>query len=257
VNRADVVIANSDAMNRKGQQLYGYAPTRGVVIPHGLPDRPLPPGPTTDGRLVFASPGPRRGPQGYGPACSRRLARVLPEFPNVAYRFIGPNLPEYLGRRPDLRTIWERSAGGVPGPCGRPRPAFGWTTRTGRSGPRTGSLTPSRFESFGLMAAEAMRAGTPVVYAAVGGLAEVGAKGPDNVAVKAIGDAADLERGLREGLHARSGPRPRRPPGRAGRVRPLFPRGVDDRSHAGRLPGRAATAWWHRRPACVAVGGES
>lgn len=191
VSRGRMVMAHSEAMNRKGQTLYGYPPERGVVVNLGLPDRPLPPPPVADSTLVLVSLGRAEDRKGTD-LLLRALGRVLPEFPTVVYRSIGPGLYEYLTARPELRAIWESLRGQVED-LGR----LSEDEKDRCVGAAHWLVAPSRFESFGLMAVEAMRAGTPVVYAAVGGLAEVGAKGPQNIAVNGD-DAADLERGLRE-----------------------------------------------------------
>ncbi len=195
VSRAQVVIAHTEAMNRKGQLLYGYAPERGVVINLGMPDRPLPSPPPRDGRLIIVSLGRAEHRKGTD-LLLNALARVLPEFPSLVYRSIGSGLPEYLRERPDLRPIWARLRAEHPGQV----EDLGRVSDEEKERLVAGAhwlVAPSRFESFGLMAVEAMRAGTPVLYAAVGGLAEVGSKGPSNLAVRGD-DVADLERGLRE-----------------------------------------------------------
>jgi glycogen(starch) synthase len=194
VLRADVVIAHSAAMNQKGQELYGYPPERSVVVPLGLPDRLPAATPTSTGPLTLISLGRAEDRKGTDVLLAA-LARVLPDFPQVVFRHVGARLPKYLADRPETRAAWERLRANCPGRVedlgsvseaekNRAIETAHWLT------------APSRFESFGLMAAEAMRAGTPVVYAAEGGLAEVGALGPRNIAVRGD-DPDDLARALR------------------------------------------------------------
>lgn len=187
VRRARLVIANSAAMARKGQELYAYPPERGAIVPHGLPDRPAPAGPTAGAPLTLVSLGRAEDRKGTDLLVTA-LARVLPRYPGAAFRFVGPGLDEYLATRPDLRTAWDRLRAECPGRAenlGRVPEA----EKDRLLGAAHWLVVPSRFESFGLVAVEAMRAGTPCVYAAAGGLAEVGAACAANVA--ATPDSAD------------------------------------------------------------------
>ena len=195
VLRADLVVANSAAMNRKGQEYYGYPPARAVVIPHGIPDRPPVPPPPADGRVYLVSVGRAEERKGTDLLLTA-LARVLPDHPAAVYRFVGRGLPDYLARHPAAAAAWAALQATCPG-----RAVDAGAVPDAELDRLVGGshwlVAPSRFESFGLMVAEAMRFGTPAVYAAVGGLAEVGAAGPHNVAA-AGNDDADLERCLRD-----------------------------------------------------------
>lgn len=193
VLRAQVVITHSEAMNRKGQELYGYEANRGVVIHLGLPDR-LPAAGPAEGPLTLISLGRAEDRKGTDVLLAA-LARVLPEFPHVKFRFIGSFLPQYLSERPNAQADWNR----LRAKCGERVEDAGQLSEKDKDMAIDTAhwlLAPSRFESFGLMAVEAMRAGTPVVYASEGGLAEVGAIGPHNLGVPG-GDADALVKAIR------------------------------------------------------------
>jgi glycosyltransferase involved in cell wall biosynthesis len=194
VRKAGLVIAHSAAMARKGEALYGCPAEKTVVIPLGLPDRP-PTATPPDDVLNLLSVGRAEDRKGTDLLIAA-LARVLPEFPAVVFRFVGPGLPEYLAERPDLRATWEKLQATSPRrviDAGRVSDA----DRDRLLAESHWLVTPSRFESFGLVVVEAMRAGTPVVYAEAGGLTDVAGASPHNVVVRPD-DAADLERGLRD-----------------------------------------------------------
>lgn len=191
-NKAVLVLAHSTAMANKGEALYGCPAENTRVIPLGLPDRPPTVVPPVN-ELHLLSVGRAEDRKGTDLLIAA-LANVLPEFPNAAFRFVGPGLTEYLAERPELRAKWERLQDtGRAFDLGRVPDA----ERDRRLAESHWLLTPSRFESFGLVAVEAMRAGTPVVYAAAGGLCDVAGASEHSVAVKPD-DGADLERGLRE-----------------------------------------------------------
>ncbi|MFO0796684.1 MAG: glycosyltransferase family 4 protein [Gemmataceae bacterium] len=193
--RAELVIANSHAMNRKGQEYYRYPAVRSIVVPHGIPDRPPVAPPPADGSVHLVSVGRAEERKGTDLLLTA-LARVLPDFPAAVYRFVGRGLPDYLSRHPAAAAAWGSLQANCPGraiDCG----ALSDDDKDRTVGASHWLVAPSRFESFGLMVAEAMRLGTPAVYTTVGGLAEVGAAGPHNLAA-AGNDAADLERALRD-----------------------------------------------------------
>jgi glycosyltransferase involved in cell wall biosynthesis len=196
IRQAELIISNSAAMAKKGEQLYEVPAVENItIIPHGLPDRPPAVAPPDDGRLYLMFLGRAEKRKGTDHLITA-LARVLPEFPNVVFRFVGSGLPQYLRDQSDIRVHWEQLQSHCPG---RAIDA-GLVTEEERDRLLASShwlITPSRFESFGLVAVEAMRAGTPVVYAESGGLTEVGLAGPHNLPVRAD-DTVDLERGLRE-----------------------------------------------------------
>jgi glycosyltransferase involved in cell wall biosynthesis len=157
---ADVVVGISDAstaeLRRRG--------LRPLIVPNGVPLPELPPaGPKRPDRLVIGT---------LGTVCRRKgsdvfvaAARLLEaELPNAEFRLIGPLVagPEHAwaeqvaedARRRGMRT------GMAPEPYAELRE---WDI----------AVIPSRDEPFGLVAAEAMGLGLPVVAAGVGGLQDV------------------------------------------------------------------------------------
>jgi glycosyltransferase involved in cell wall biosynthesis len=181
-------------MLQKGKDLYGFHPDRGRVIPLGLHDRPVSM-PANDGKIRFVTVGRAEDRKGTDLLIAA-LANVLPNNPSATFQFIGPYLKEYLATRPDLRERWDKLVTTCPGRV-VDRGMVSESERDTAVGMSHWLVTPSRFESFGIVAVEAMRAGTPVVYAAAGGLGEVGSVCNVNVAIKPE-DASDLERALME-----------------------------------------------------------
>ncbi len=193
VRGATVVITHSEAMQARGRILYGDRRRPWLVIPPGLADRPLQPPPAGDS-LVFASVGRSELRKGTD-LLLRALARILPDFPQACYWSIGPNLPTFLDQHPDLALLWNEMLRRFPGRV-RDVGLVSEPEKDRLVGAAHWVVAPSRFESFGLMAVEAMRSGTPVVYARAGGLAEVGSRAAVNVGVAP--DSVDaLEQALR------------------------------------------------------------
>ena len=102
---------------------------------------------------------------------------------------------------------------------------------------------PSRFEGFGMVAAEAMAAGVPLVAAAAGSLPEV-VDAPEGGAWCRPGDAAALAR--RRGVPAATTRPPAGPWGRRPPLRGALPLGNVAREHLDFLGRSTAT----RRVAC-------
>jgi glycosyltransferase involved in cell wall biosynthesis len=202
VRRADVVAAHSNAMARKGEALYDLPAGSVRTIPLGLPDGPVD-APPDDGTLRLVTVGRAEDRKGTDLLLAA-LAAVLPEHPRASFSFVGPGLPAYLADRPAAGEAWRRLVSACPGrvaDLGRISDA----ERERAVGQAHWLVAPSRFESFGLVAVEAMRAGTPVIYSTAGGLEEVGCACASNVAVNPA-DAADLTRALAAVCRAGPGP---------------------------------------------------
>jgi glycosyltransferase involved in cell wall biosynthesis len=180
-------------MARKGESLYGLLEGCVRVVPLGLPDR-SPEVPGEDGKLRLVTVGRAEDRKGTDLLISA-LGAILPEYPEVSFQFVGPGLTEYLAEKPATRATWERLVAMYPGRV-EDRGRVPDAERERAVGQAHWLIAPSRFESFGLVAVEAMRLGTPVVYTSAGGLEEVGSACAVNVAVRPD-DAADLERAIR------------------------------------------------------------
>jgi glycosyltransferase involved in cell wall biosynthesis len=196
--RADLIIANSAAMNAKGQAYYGYKPDKAVVVYHGLPAGVPGPQPTDQRpvRLVYVGRAePRKGTD----LLLKALAEVLPRHPDLAISLIGVNMDRYLAACPDAAPAWNTLVKSFSSQvC-----VLGKVTDAEKDRIVAAShwaVIPSRFESFGLVAVEAMRAGTPIIAADVGGLGEVVKRSPGSVLV-APNDVNALARAL-EGVAA-------------------------------------------------------
>ena len=233
---SDAILASCSAEAAQLERFYGARPERIEIVPPGRRPRLLlarrPPGRPHGAR-------PRRGPAG----AAVRRAHPAAQGPRRGRRRAGRAAAP--GRRAGRR--WAVRA------ARRARPSWpGSTTWRRGSASRTGSascrpqphhllstyyraadvcVVPSRSESFGLVALEAAACGTPVVAAAVGGLATIVEHGAHRPA----------DRGPRPGRLRR---RRRRP---AGRPRPR-PRRWARRPP----PGPAATRGPPRPPACAA-----
>jgi glycosyltransferase involved in cell wall biosynthesis len=191
VRRADAVVAHSHAMARKGEALYGLPAGSVHTVALGLADGPTAAPPEGGLRLVAVGRAEdRKGTD----LLLTALAEVLPKFPRASFRFVGPGLPGYLAARPAAAVAWTRLQAECPGRA-EDLSRVPDADRERAVGAAHWLVVPSRFESFGLVAVEAMRAGTPAVYATAGGLDEVGSACPANVAVRP-NDADDLARAL-------------------------------------------------------------
>jgi glycosyltransferase involved in cell wall biosynthesis len=189
--RADLVIANSEASADKARHDYSYrGPLR--IIPHGMPDVPAvgQPG-TEDLCLLFVGRAEdRKGTD----LLIMALANLLPRHPNVVFRTVGADFDTYAASRGPLATVWAN----LTASCPRQIEQLGSVdepTKLRALAEAHWVVLPSRYESFGLVVVEAMRAGTPVVAAAAGGLREVSATFSGN-RLCVPGDAVALERCL-------------------------------------------------------------
>nr|WP_255568988.1 glycosyltransferase family 4 protein [Neoroseomonas alba] len=200
---APTLLANSRAIVADIEDTYGIRLTRDriALAPHGTAD------------LLADAPAPRRRPgfrilfvgryeprKGFDLALAAAAA-VLREEATVEFRFAGGEIDE------EARAVME--ATGTSALQDDPRVRFlGVLPRTDLEQAYREAdvvLAPSRYESFGLVAIEAMAAGRPVVAVAAGGLAEVVSDGIDGrlvpdgpgaaegIAVALLGLARDRE----------------------------------------------------------------
>jgi glycosyltransferase involved in cell wall biosynthesis len=157
---ADVVVGISDAstaeLRRRG--LSPLIVPNGVPLPDPPPPRALPPAPLVIGTLGTVCR--RKGSDLFVAAAERLQAQL----PGADFRLIGPLVegPEHAWAE---RVVERARRGGVStGVAPEPYAELGeWDI----------AVVPSRDEPFGLVAAEAMAVGLPVVAARVGGLPDV------------------------------------------------------------------------------------
>ena len=178
---ADIVIGNSQAILQKATLLYGLDRKRCTVIPHGVSDEP--------------DAGATRRVDGldllYVGRCERRkgtdillqaLPDVLERSPLLRCSFVGFESHEVLQTFPELAGVWEHLTS-------RFKHQVRCMGRLEESSKRQAIaashwvLIPSRYESFGLVAIEALRAGTPFITARSGGLVETAAAAPEGLSV--------------------------------------------------------------------------
>jgi glycosyltransferase involved in cell wall biosynthesis len=194
--RADLILANSEAMRRKAIEYYRCGSVPSAVVHYGVPDvdtRGIAPPKGQLWLLYIGRAERRKGTDLF----IRALSDTMPRCPRLHVRMIGGSFDDYAAGDRELRAIWRdlraRYADRIT-PLGhvndeekcRAIAMSHWL------------ICPSRFESFGLVAIEAMRAGTPVLAAAAGGLPEVCAKGPGNVLYSPPEDSAVLAQHLEE-----------------------------------------------------------
>ncbi len=194
---APLLLANSHAVVADLEAAYGLAlpESRLVLAPHGTEDL-LAGAPADDAsgegcRFLFVGRfEPRKG---FDLAAEAALA-VLEALPDAEFAFAGGEC--------DAAAL-----AALPAPVAaalRQHPRIHWLGLLERSALEAAYraadavLVPSRYESFGLVAIEAMSAGKPVVALAVGGLAEVVTHGADGLLVEDGPEAAaDLAAALR------------------------------------------------------------
>ncbi|GGJ02210.1 glycosyltransferase [Neoroseomonas lacus] len=185
---APMLLANSQAILTDIEAAYGIrlAPGRSVIAPHGTADllARTRPAPRRDFfRVLFVGRfEPRKG---FDLALTAGAA-LLAERPDVEIHFAGGELDE------EARAVMTETATSrlEHHPRARflgllPRDALEQAYREADV-----VLVPSRYESFGLVAIEAMAAGRPVVALAAGGLAEVVTDGVDGRLVPDTPEAA-------------------------------------------------------------------
>ena len=173
--RANLILANSEAMRKRAHEIYRCDSVPCEVVYYGVPDvsdfAVSPP----RGRVSIVYIGRAEHRKG-SDVFIKALARALPKCPNLEVKLVGGDFGEYAAGKPELRTLWQgmqnriRSLGRLDEQqkC-RGIAASHWL------------VLPSRFESFGQVVIEAMRAGTPVIASSGGALPEICSKGPGNL----------------------------------------------------------------------------
>ena len=164
--RSDHVLFPSEAERRRAPTLY----RRGSVLPNGV--EPARVSSSGDGPIVFAG----RFAEGKGVLLLREIVERIVSRPGPSFVFAGGH-----GDGPGERTI-ELLVRLFPDRCR----CVGWLAPQALDqlfAEASMVLVPSRYEPFGMVALEAMRAGAPVLAASVGGLREIVRPGSGGVLV--------------------------------------------------------------------------
>jgi glycosyltransferase involved in cell wall biosynthesis len=164
--RVDRMITSSDASRRQIERDFRVAPERMRMVGNGLDTdlfRPDPARPRNEGEIlcVGRASDPNKG--------VRTLVAALAKLPKLRLTLVDDPSPHNEARR------WARDAG-----CAERLTIAGRVSNeelVDLYRRATVVAVPSRYEGFGLPAAEAMACGTPVVAAAAGALPEVIATG--------------------------------------------------------------------------------
>lgn len=187
--RAHLLLANSEAMRRKAVEIYRCGSVPSAIVYYGVPDLADSGTRPPEGKVSILYIGRAEHRKGTD-ILIRALARVLPKCPCLEIGLLGLGFDEYV-RESGLATIWrdlkERYGDRIR--------RFGRLDEEQKCKELAAAhwlVLPSRFESFGQVVIEAMRAGTPVIAAAAGSLPEVCSKGAGNVLYSPVEDAQTL-----------------------------------------------------------------
>jgi glycosyltransferase involved in cell wall biosynthesis len=177
--RANLLLANSHATRRRATDIYACASVPCEVIYYGVADIPASAERPPTGRISIIYIGRAEHRKG-SDIFIRALADVLPRCPNLEVTLIGGNFDDYAAGKPELRSLWQS----LKAHCGERIHSVGRVDerqKCRRIAESHWLVLPSRFESFGQVVIEAMRAGTPVIAASGGALPEICSKGPGNL----------------------------------------------------------------------------
>lgn len=179
---ADLVISNTNANLDNCRHAYRLPLDNSTVILHGIDDV-TPQGamrsPATVDFLSLARVERRKGLD----ILAEAIVSVLPRAAACTFTFIGTTREQFEAEYPDIASRLFRA---VPDAPHRVR-FLGKVNEREKLRLYEAShyvLVPSRYESFCLVAVEALRAGTPFVAAPVGGLTEVARHSPSSLLVR-------------------------------------------------------------------------
>ncbi len=111
------------------------------------------------------------------------IPKLCQDFPSLRIHFVGPDRSTIVSAFPELKATWqfiEQVSFNQVRCYGRVSDA----EKLGILGLAHWVAIPSRFESFGLTAIEALRSGTPFIAAASGGLVETAFHAPMSLLVE-------------------------------------------------------------------------
>jgi glycosyltransferase involved in cell wall biosynthesis len=173
---APLLLANSHEICNELRALYGVAfpQSRIAVVPHGVAPAPPDKFPETapDGWLRVLYVGRIERRKGLD-LLLQALVPLFDEYPAVVLEIVGAPVPEEKAYTAQIARLYE----GLVARGHAERVIFhGYVDEAELSRHYAACdvfVVPSRFESFGLIAIEAMRFGKPVIAARVGGLAEI------------------------------------------------------------------------------------
>jgi glycosyltransferase involved in cell wall biosynthesis len=192
---AHALVAHSEAMRQKGLDCYSPLPSPVRVVYLGIKDRQYQNAPPACGPLSVLYIGRAEHRKGTD-LLIKALAEVMPSCPDLHIGFLGTNVDSYANIHADIRAVWSD----LKAKYGNRISLMGRVSEEEKCeaiGKAHWVLIPSRFESFGLVAVEAMRAGTPVIVSTSGGLREIAMRAEGSVLVRPD-DVGDLVRGLKE-----------------------------------------------------------
>jgi glycosyltransferase involved in cell wall biosynthesis len=182
-------------MARKAAERYGI-PEPTTIIPLGIPDEPSIPlreDDTVD-ILYIGRAEQRKGTD----ILLQALADLLPGAPSMTATFVGTELNTYVSRARHLSDtvhILRTRTGG------RFR-ELGVVSDDGKRSVLSAAdwlVVPSRFESFGIVAIEAMREGTPLIVTRGTTLEDIGRRAPGTLLFN-HGDRASLQHALQAAI---------------------------------------------------------
>lgn len=178
--RATLIISNSQAMAAKAVMRYGVGLPH-TVIPHGIEigPSPLPVTPNKTLDLVFVGRAEHRKGMDL---ILLALDELLEKESLLTVTFIGTNLDAYIRKEPRFGPILTR----LRNTCPARLREMGMVSEQDKQRliqEADWVLMPSRFESFGIVAIEAMRGGTPIIASLGSGMEEVSRHTPTTLFV--------------------------------------------------------------------------
>lgn len=183
--RSRMVITHSSHMAKKVVHRYEM-PEPNRIIPLGIPDVPFVSTPSDESidLLYIGRAEYRKGTD----LLLRALATLLPRMPSMTATLIGTDIDQYAAPSPDLqKTVRTLRDLGRRRFCERGRVSD--EEKLSALNAADWLVVPSRFESFGLVALEAMRAGTPVMVTQGTSLEDIGRMAPGTLCFNPADDA--------------------------------------------------------------------